>query len=288
MKVPWLRLLVLLFLLGGAALTGARAEVRAFEVPPQICHLHKSDTPDPLPWGRIASPDVSNLLNEDGDQRGDGWPSFDINPGTHEAECTWSYNDGSTYRIAFSETADGLWVPITFLTTPSTSEQDPQIAHNSAGGTRIVYWAGDTDPTVYMIERQTDASPWSAPRQVSHGNRPSRYPTAAVAYGKVHVGYEATAQQGKDIIISGRDDLNENAPFVAEVIAHTSYTGELDVILETLGGKAWVIWVHSGGQIGYSVFGGTMWATPQFRTYSDPSEIEAIRHQIRNEILAQQ
>src|SRR5881628_2135074 len=105
MKALWLKLLSIL--LGAGALSPVLAELRAFEVPPNIVLIyHKGDGPDPFPWGSLGpnTPPGGSTLNAGGDENGDGWPDFDVNSLTKEGECAWSQNDAGRMRIAFSET----------------------------------------------------------------------------------------------------------------------------------------------------------------------------------------
>ena len=105
------RFATLVFVWGAFCFAHCLAELRSFQMPPKTIHIihmyHKGDGPDPFPWAHIGGPipPGASALNTGGDQNGDGWPSFNINPVTGEGECTWSRNNGGQMDIAFSETS---------------------------------------------------------------------------------------------------------------------------------------------------------------------------------------
>ena len=292
MKVRRRRFATLVFVWGAFCFAPCLAELRSFQMPPKTIHIihmyHKGDGPDPFPWASIGGPipPGASALNTGGDQNGDGWPSFNINPVTGEGECTWSRNNGGQMDIAFSETSVGVWNDIVLLTSSAESERDPRLAFSSStGGTKIVYWLDNGSPQVFMIERNSATVPWSAPILVSDSSGPARYPSDAVAQGRVHVGYEVErAASGKDIIVSGRPE-NGTGPFSPEVVAHVSYGGKAEVILDQGGSKVWATWVNSDSDVGYSVFDGTHWGVPQFWPYSSSDDIDTVRFQIRLSII---
>ncbi|MGI0150214.1 MAG: hypothetical protein ACREDF_11880, partial [Thermoplasmata archaeon] len=230
------------------------------------------------------------VINEGGDGRGDGWPDFNVNMATSHGEVTWASNEEGDTEIAYAETTEiGTWTQIFILTSNNFNDLDPKLTFSPAtGGTKIVYWRDDASPQVYIIERLSATAGWSSPKRVSGGNEAARYPSSIVAFGKVHVGYELTQAQGKDIIIAGRDDnpMSDSSQFIPEVITHCNYTGKADVRLDGQGGRYWVTWIHSDTQVGFSRFNGTIWEPPQFKTYSAGDDTEAIRFQIRREILS--
>jgi hypothetical protein len=283
----------------GLALPVSYAEMSAFELPPGGIHMYgKGDTPDPFPWGAIHPPEFCCILNEDGDTRGDGWPDFDVNPVSMHAEVVWAYQDPNDSQIAFAESLDtGGWTPIFILASTTSDELDPKIGFSPTGGTKIVYWRDDATPKVFIIERRSPTDLWTSPTRVSSGNDPARHPSVAVAQGKVHVAYEVDVPSGgKDIIISGRaDDPNSGGTFQPELIAHTSYTGQTKLQVESRASAStlWVSWVHSATQVGYSKFNGAAWDLPQYKPCNDcgltppqdEDDLQAVRNEIRRNML---
>src|SRR6185503_4501924 len=129
----WMVTVALLAVLGAGL--PARAELNACDVHPCICHMYQTgDTPDPFPWGVQLGNGRGDPISTNGDQRGDLWPDFGVNPVSGQAEVVWAYNDGSDYEIAFAETASGHWSPIGFLTSNTSRDVDARIAFSPATG----------------------------------------------------------------------------------------------------------------------------------------------------------
>ena len=273
-------------------ITPQRAELRSFKIPPNVLHMfEKGDGPDPFPWKTAGPiPPDASILNSDGDTNGDGWPTFEINGVTYEVECAFTINQSGERELAFSETVNGVWNQISVLTaTTGVHEEDPAITSTPSGGSKIVFWRNMPASEIWMVERTSSAAAWSVPHKVSASSDPASYPSTAMAFGKVHIGYEVTRADGtKDIIVAGRLDNNPAASFQPEVIAHIGYTGKADVEVESHGAHLWVSWIQSATQLGWSSWQGGIWSPVQFENYSSQSGIEDTRNLIRREVESAQ
>ena len=269
-----------------------RAELNACDMHPCLCHFWmKGDTPDPFPWGAALGNGRGAPLNLDGDQRGDMWPDFGINPVTREAEVVWAFNDGSDYEIAFARTESGHWGPITLLTANTQRDVDARLAFAPAtGGTYVTFWTTDGTPTVKLIARSSPAAAWSPAEPVSTGAAPARLPAVLVAGTDVLVGYEEDAAAGgRDLVLASRAASSApGTPFLRQTIGHTDWGGSAHLILDIAGMDQTVFaaWIQSETEIGYSIFNGVTWEPPQYVPYTDGLDIDLIRIAVRRQLVS--
>ncbi len=275
---------ILVFSLAAAPV---RAELNACDVHPCLCHMwHKGDTPDPFPWGATLGNGRGAPLNLDGDQRGDMWPDFGINPVTHQAEVVWAFNDGSDYEIAFARTEDGHWGPITLLTANAQRDVDARLAFDaSTGGSFVTFWTTDGTAVVKLIVRPSPTSAWTQPEPVSAGVPPARLPAVLVAGAELLVGYEEDAAAGgRDLVLASRSaSAVPGTVFYRQTIGHTDGSRSAHLILDVVGANQTVFaaWIQSETEIGYSIFNGVTWEPPRYVPYADGLDIEMVRMAVR-------
>lgn len=285
----WMAAAGLIALLGSTA--PARAELNSCDLHPCVCHMYQTgDTPDPFPWGVALGNGRGAPVNPNGDQRGDLWPDFGVNPADGQAEVVWAYNDGNDHEIGFAETVDGHWSPIKVLTNNSVRDIDPRLAFSPAtGGTKIVYWSQEPVSRVKLVERATPTSAWGMEETVSDGLNSARLPAVAISQGIVFIGYEQDVPTGgKDILLVMRADVaGFGLNFARQVVGHTAWSGSARVTVDVANGGelVYAAWLDSDVQIAYSLWTGSVWTMPQFIPYTGTMSVDDVRIAVRRQVL---
>lgn len=252
-----------------------------------------SHTEDPVPIGiwlqyRVVAPE--QVLNADGDLRGDGRPDIvylslvdDPEP-IGQPAAIWAYNLGSDHDIAFSEWTGGAWGPTEFLTAGTDDDLDPRIFAEPDGALHTVWWTDKVVDRVYWSSRPPGSTIWDTPVEVVSGGR---RPTVAVFAGTLRVAYErnsSVAGMAQDVVVLRRE---AGGGFTEEFVASTTHSDPLDAVLHASGEKLWLDWKHDAHLFGCAERGSVAWGPAELVSWPDPSwvGVEETRRVVRGFVL---
>lgn len=238
-------------------------------------------------WLQYRPVSSNQVLNADGDARGDGRPDIvwkqDSSP-----VAVWAYNVGGDFDIAFSEWDGAQWTATAFLTSSTDDERDPRLFVEPDGTTHVVWWTAGSSDEVYLATRQAGEPNWDMPVLVTAGSESGRRPSVATFDGELVVVYERDSlspEMAQDIVVATRQ---LGGAFAFATIGTTARTEPLDVLVHSEPGHLWADWKHEAGEFGYAERqSGGGWDGLGPEPWVDPSwvGVEETRKAIRNQVL---
>ncbi len=208
----------------------------------------------------------------------------DVNPNTGLTERVWQAHDGADYEVYWNVRTNGQWGTPVRLSDNTIDDTCPRLAFDSEG-TRVVWKAGESTPTVVHRGRDYTHGWQSSSTTVSSGTRSATVPWVSVHGGETWVAWLEVDSSGT-YIMAGGSNGPEPWPFGFSVysIGTTSFSGAVSVELHSDAGHMWVVWIDSTTQLGYSEFNGTSWGGVQFETYAGATDLPAARERVRLDV----
>ena len=104
--------------------------------------------------------------------------------------------------------------------------------------------------------------------------------------GEVLIAYETDPVLGvKRIIVASKEPAS--CVFQTQIIAETAFTGALSPEVGAREGKAWVSWIGSTSEVGYSRRTDGEWMTPSgAESYQGPADAQRARITARGRMIA--
>lgn len=245
-----------------------------------------TEDPDPITavgWDQVDSEIDGEVLNAEGEDRGDGPPAVDFVPSTRYPVVVWSYNQGVDFDLAISAWDGEVWTPIDFLAQSLSDELDPRLHLADDGSARVTWWQPGYPDRIGLVERPADSEAWSAPQLLSiEGRRPS---VLATDEGAVILAFERDLPGGgQQIVVQVRP---ETGPPIEQVLLSTPRSQPLDIELHEANGQVWVDWKHIAGMFAYSEFVDGVWTPALGIPWTDPSWLgaETVRKEIQLEVV---
>lgn len=237
---------------------------------------------DPSPWPEYwskfrAHVDDQLVLNQDGDERGDGEPDFMISGSTGTAEVVWAIEQNDVYQIAHSRWSGEAWSAPALLTSSTKDNLDPRLSVDEAGRLRVTWWR---ESSVYYRERLPDGS-FAAELRVSNAGELASHPTIATSPDATFVAYEVESAGFRSVVVQ----KDEGGGFSPAVIAITTRQDCLGVDVREASGIVWVSWIDSDTHLGWSKLSASGWTTPSYEPYADPDDIDRARLAIRGQAI---
>lgn len=241
----------------GVGTVGAEVGVVDDSAPTTIYVLGIIEDIDPVPsvWRTFAAEQPGRkILNPEGEQNGDGPPSILFNAQFNLAIAVWAKNLPGGYDVVMSRYANGAWSAPQVLAGSPANERDPVLALDpSDGSVHLLYWIDDATPRVMYMLSPADLSSWSAPLLVSGQGEVACRPSAMFHDGLLRVAYEVHdlgyGMTPRQIVFATYDG---QIPFLTENLAVTSYAGANRPEVHSAGGKLWVDWIDSEGEMGWT------------------------------------
>jgi hypothetical protein len=213
-------------------------------------------------------------------------PDLKINPTSGLIEVVDAAWSGSNYNVRFSQTTtEGDLVGSTLLTSNSAPDVDPRIASASGGETVVVWWRDvKVDLVIYRL-RSAATGAFGPERTVGRTTESSSRPRIVYSGGSPWVAYQIqNANKSRSVGAQIIDDDPE--PF-RSIIATTTYTGDLDVQIDSEMNHLWVTWIDNATHVGYSEYDAAhgLWGVPRFEAFSTDT-VAAARSRIRVVVLS--
>jgi hypothetical protein len=191
-------------------------------------------------------------------------PDSELNPVTGYTE-SGDLANGSGQRVRHTEDRghDGRIVTL----VSSAAGKNPRLAVKAGGDSWVVWWEDDGTDGVYVTIREVGDGSWSGETLVSDPEVDSRNPEIVHLGTTTWVAYESPSGSSTSVIATIITD--ESEPLGQQVVATTSYGGDVDVAINAEAGHVWVTWVDSASNIGWSEYEAATetWESTQLESY---------------------
>ena len=212
-------------------------------------------------------------------------PDMEVNPVTGYVEAVDVAADAGNlvrHTVDMGQGGNG-----TAQTVSSSEGKNPRIAIKTNGESWVVWWQDGSTDEVFYTFRATPGGTWTPASRVSSPGQDSQYPEIVHNGSSTWIAYQILAGTTKSIAVTGITDGPEPFP-TATVLATTTFSGDVDVLVHSESGHVWVTWVHSATLVGWSQWDSTagLWSVPAFESYAG-SSIQAARSNIRWTVLVE-
>lgn len=161
--------------------------------------------------------------------------------------------------------------------------QSPRIAIKSNGASWAVWWKDSGAGQVFYAVRSLATESWGPETLLSVAGQNSRSPEIVHSSSAAWIAYEVFSGSTVSITVSEIIDSPEPIPDTA-IVATTSYTGDVDVMIHAESTHVWVTWVDSGSYVGWAEHVSGGWSSAQYSSYLE-STVEETRAAIRADVL---
>jgi len=241
------------------------------------------DDPDPIhPVWRVYGQAANRaVLNPTGEANGDGAPSLLADPSTGLVAAAWSRNSANGFDVVLSRFDGTAWAePQVIAGASGVNELDPQIVAGVDGSVHLFYWIDSPSPRVFYTSAPAGLATWSTPIPVSPLGQVTCRPAGVFFGGQLRVAYEVHefgyGNTPRQVVIA----RYEGGSFVTEVVAMTSYAGEVRPQAHAHGGRLWVDWIdaetsgHSGELAWTRLDSAGLWEPISYQPYTGVAERE--------------
>jgi len=194
-------------------------------------------------------------------------------------DATWS---GTNYNIRYTVTsASGQQNNSLLISSNAADDLDPRIAINAVGDAYVAWWRDAATDSVIYRKHNYASGAWGSERAVGLATENNSRPRIVIA-GKAWVAYQIQNSKSRSV---GAQIIDDDPEPVRTIVASTSFTGNLDIQIQSEAGHLWITWVDAASKVGYSEYGmDRRWTAVAFESFSADS-IAAARARIRARIL---
>lgn len=153
-------------------------------------------------WGLVRhGVDPRWILNPDGDLRGDGLPSFGINPVTGQPEAVWARFAGD-YEVVFSLFDGTSWTqPVQVSGGYVGNDILPALAHDSRGDRIVTWFRAESSGQIYMTASPAAEAAFLPPVRLSKEGLPARSASIVVDGLLAYVALEEERGQDRFVLV---------------------------------------------------------------------------------------
>jgi hypothetical protein len=216
------------------------------------------EDPDPVPlfgWDLVHDVFLGDILNPDGEERGDGPIDASFHPTTGAPIATWAYQTGSDHDIVINEWSGDGWGDNVFVTSGTDDEVDPRVHIDDQERAYLVWWVDDEVQALYLCVREAGSQIWGLPQMIT---APGRRPSVIRHNDNVLIAFERDfGVGGQEVVLAV---VADGGGVSFDTVALTARTERLDVMLHKSGDVVWMDWMHADATMAYSVLTGETWA----------------------------
>jgi hypothetical protein len=226
-----------------------------------------TEGPDPIPHAASESDSDCDDSGAENTGHDDGSPDLFVDPTTGETIAVWAFDAVTDHDIVVGEwDGDDCRPSLEFLTSSLVDEIDPRVFVDRDGTAYVVWWESGLPERVLLSYRLAGSRYWEFPVEIANGGR---RPAVMVHGGRLHVAYERDAPNGQEIVLAFPGDSGHDL----EVVATTTRSEALEVVMHSEVGRLWVEWKHSDSELAYSLRLGSGWTTPTIVPRTDLSSV---------------
>jgi hypothetical protein len=196
-------------------------------------------------------------------------------------DTTWSVNN---YNVRFTEVKPtGEQTESFLLTSNPANDVDPRIACATNGDLVVAWWRDQTTDAVIYRKRSLVSGVWTLEQAAGVPTESASHPRVVYAGAKAWVAYQIQTSRNRSV---GAQVIADDPEPTRAIVATTSFTGDLDILINAESGHLWITWIDSSSRVGYSEYNYTtlLWSAPALESYGSDS-IAAARSRIRSRIL---
>jgi hypothetical protein len=212
-------------------------------------------------------------------------PDLRINPVSELVEVVDAAWSGSNYNVRYTQvTPDGEQRASTLLTTNTANDNDPRIDSTPTGDAIVVWWRDAKVDAVIYRKRKLDSGVWGPERVVGRTTESGSHPRIVLSNGVPWVAYQIQNSKTRSIGASIIDSDPE--PFLRVIIGTTTFTGDLDIQIESELDHLWVTWIDNATSVGFSEYDSQtgLWSLPRYESFAGET-VTAARERIRENVL---
>ena len=213
-------------------------------------------------------------------------PDSEVNPVSGYIESVYSAWENTDFNISHvTDPGDEQPIEVVIVSGHPSDDLGARIEISSAGDTWVVWWRDAATDQVLIRKRTYSDDSWSSERLVSDSGESSRNPEIVHDGSDAWVAYEFDDAGGTSVAANVINDEPDPIPDHT-VVGTTSYSGDVDVLIQAESGNIWVSWVDSTSDVGWSEYdySTASWGAPQYESYAN-DDVEAARARIRTTVL---
>ncbi len=177
-------------------------------------------------------------------------PDSAVNPKSGKIEIADPVWSGSSQDINYVIQGPGAAPKVQVVTADPLDDERPRLAIAASGDAWVVWWRDDVTDRVMARKRSYATGAWSAERTVSLVGESSRNPHVVHDGVQAWVAYEIDQGSGCGVGVGVITD--EPDPIDCSVVAATTFSGSLDLLIHAAPGRLWVTWVDGPTTVGWS------------------------------------
>ena len=208
----------------------------------------------PFPWGCVR-PGASTLLNEHGDDEGDGAPSVAFEPGTARPVIAWAESTGDGWhRVVISRWEGAAWSDPEPVSQAGVDTADASVDVTPTGLPVVAWWEPATGTLTWVRRKLADGS-WDDPESIGGGSEPHRFPSiAALGDGDAVVAFSAEVGEGLFEVRVARRSEGWAERTVETGLTVSQWRGRGDLALEVHyeAGVTWMEWARTAAEFATS------------------------------------
>ena len=196
-------------------------------------------------------------------------------------DAAWS---GSNYNVRYTQAmTDGDPKGSTLLTSNTANDLDPRIASAPTGDAFVVWWRDLKIDMVIYRKRNFATGVWGSERTLGRATESGNHPRIAYFGNDACVAYLIQNTKSRSV---GAQIIDDDPEPVRSIIVTTSFSGDLDVQLDSEMNHLWVTWIDSSSSVAYSEYHPEtgLWNLPTFEQFATDS-VTAARSRIRAHVL---
>ncbi len=207
----------------------------------------------PYPWSRFRPGPGHHVLNEHGDDQGDGLPSIAIDADGNPV-VTWAdaLEDG-THRIVVARWDGNDWSDPEPVTDGTMDTSDPAVDVSPSGLLAVAWWEPETG-TLAWVRRKQPGGTWEEPESVGSGAGTRRFPAVAATGNDVFVAFSLETPAGTFEVRVARRTEGWDERTIDTGLTESRWRGRGDVAVEIheQGGRVWIDWLRSADELATS------------------------------------
>ena len=237
----------------------ARAEVGvattgSLRVPYVLAQITDDSDPWGGAWKRLSYDFNRAVLNPEGFTNGDGTPSLEL-LSDGRVLVAWARNSAQGYDVVASVHTTAGWSPVQVIADSTDDEVDPALAVEPNGTVHVVYTVlGQQAQESRVVYRQAPPSlaAWSAEVPVSAPGELARRPSAAWDGQTLRVAYEIDTFGLGQTPRSVAAARLEAGAFEGEVVAVSSFVGDLAPRMHCTASRVWIDWADADHEVAWT------------------------------------
>lgn len=204
----------------------------------------------PYPWLRYRPGAEHHVLNEQGDDEGDGHPASTLDNTGRPIVCRADAMPGGIHPIVVSRWDGTSWTDPEAVTDGAVDAADPAVDAAPDGVLAIGWWEPGTGDLAWVRRRLPDGS-WATPESVGDGTGTRRFPAVAAPSGDVVLVYSVETGDGAFEVRAARRSEGWAERTLDTGLTESRWKGRGDLAIEVhrVGDTVWADWLRTATEL---------------------------------------